>query len=80
MGEFTFDGKITGKSKIDSGVGEIKVNLIDKKEDYTIDISKGIGTITLDGEKVEDNKKYENGDNFLEINGGIGNINIKFGK
>ena len=53
---------------------------IDKKENYTIDISKGIGTITLDGEKVEDNKKYENGDNFLEINGGIGNINIEFEK
>ena len=80
MGEFTFEGKITGKSKIDSGVGEIKVNLIDKKENYTIDISKGIGTITLDGEKVEDNKKYENGDNFLEINCGIGNINIEFEK
>ena len=54
MGEFTFDGKITGKSKIDSGVGEIKINLIDKNENYTIDISKGIGTITLDGEKVEE--------------------------
>ena len=80
MGEFSFYGEITGKNTISSGIGEVKLNLINNKEDYTIDVSKGIGTVVLDGENVESDRKYGNGENYLDIDGGIGDININFEK
>lgn len=78
MGEFSFKGKLTGNAKIDSGVGAININLMNSKENYKIDINKGIGNVTLDGQKVEDNKVYGIGDNYLKLDGGIGEIKVKF--
>ena len=80
MGEFTFYGELTRKNTISSGIGEVNLNLINNKEDYTIDVSKGIGTVVLDGENVEADRKYGNGENYLDIDGGIGDININFEK
>ena len=80
MGEFTFYGELTGKNTISSGIGEVNLNLINNKEDYTIDVSKGIGTVVLDGENVEADRKYGNGEKYLDIDGGIGDININFEK
>ena len=78
MGEFTFSGKLTGKSKIDSGVGTINIDLIDNKNNYKIDVSKGLGNVTLDGQKLETDRVYGIGENYLDIDGGIGEIKIDF--
>ncbi len=78
MGEFTFSGKITGKSEIDSGVGAINIDLIDNKNNYKIDVSKGLGNVTLDGQKLETDRVYGIGENYLDIDGGIGEIKIDF--
>ena len=78
MGEFVFSGKLTGKSEIDSGVGAIKIDLLDNADNYTIDVSKGIGNVTLDGQKLEMDRVYGTGNNYLDIDGGIGKIKIDF--
>ena len=78
MGEFTFSGKLTAKSKIDSGVGAINIDLIDNKNNYKIDVSKGLGNVTLDGQKLETDRVYGIGENYLDIDGGIGEIKIDF--
>lgn len=78
VGEFKFSGILTGKNKIDSGIGATSLNLNGNKEDYTIDVSKGLGSIILDNEKIESNKVYGTGSNYLEVDGGIGEVNIKF--
>lgn len=78
MGEFTFSGKLTGKSKIDSGVGAINMDLMYNKKNYTIDVSKGIGNVTLDRQKIETDRVYGTGENHLKIDGGIGEIKIEF--
>ena len=78
MGEFTFSGKLTGKSKIDSSVGAINIDLIDNKNNYKIDVSKGLGNVTLDGQKLETDRVYGIGENYLDIDGGIGEIKIDF--
>ena len=78
MGEFTFSGKLTGKSKIDSGVGAINIDLMDNKNNYKIDVSKGLGNVTLDGQKLETDRVYGIGENYLDIDGGIGEIKIDF--
>ena len=78
MGEFTFSGKLTGKSEIDSGIGAINIDLIDNKNNYKIDVSKGLGIVTLDGQKLETDRVYGIGENYLDIDGGIGEIKIDF--
>ena len=78
MGEFKFSGKLTGNSEIDSGIGATNIDLIGEKENYTINASKGLGNITLDGQKIEADRNYGTGENYLYIDGGIGEIKIDF--
>ena len=78
MGEFTFSGILTGKSEIDSGVGAINIDLMNNKKNYTVDVSKGLGNVTLDGQKLEMDRVYGSGENYLDIDGGIGEIKIDF--
>lgn len=78
VGEFIFSGNLTGKNEIDSGVGAVNINLNGEKEDYTIEVSKGLGSVTLNGQKIESDKIVGNGKNLLDIDGGIGEIKINF--
>lgn len=78
IGEFVFSGTLTGKSKINSGIGAVRINLMDDKKNYTIDVSKGLGNVTLDGQKLEMDRVYGTGENDLDIDGGIGEIKIDF--
>ena len=78
MGEFVFSGKLTGKSKINSGIGAINIDFMDSKENYTISVSKGIGNVTLDGQKLEMDRMYGTGENYLDVDGGVGEIKIDF--
>lgn len=78
VGEFNFNGILTGKNEIDSSVGLTNITLDNKKENYTIDLSKGLGNIVVDYEKIESDGIYGNGDNYLKVDGGIGEININF--
>ena len=78
MGEFIFSGKLTGKSEIDSGVGAIRIKLMDDKGNYKINVSKGLGNVTLDGQKLETDRVYGTGENYLDIDGGVGEIKIEF--
>jgi len=77
-GEFVFSGKLTGKNEIDSGVGAINIDLLDNADNYTIDVSKGIGSVTLDGNKLEMDRVYGTGENYLDIDGGVGEIKVNF--
>ena len=78
MGEFVFSGKLTGKSEVDSGVGAINIDLLDSSENYTIDVDKGLGSVTLDGKQLEMDRVYGTGPNYLDVDGGIGEIKINF--
>ena len=78
MGDFVFNGKLTGKNEIDSGVGAIDIDLMDNKGNYKINVSKGLGNVTLDGQKLEIDIVYGTGKNYLDIDGGIGSIKIDF--
>lgn len=78
VGEFNFNGKLTGKNKIDSGVGAVNIGLIDSQDNYTIEVDKGLGNVTLDGQKFETSRVYGTGENYLDIDGGVGEIKINF--
>ena len=77
VGVFTLNSKLIGNNKISAGVGSLKVNLDGSIDDYNLKVSKGIGTIKLNNETIKDNKVYGNGNSYITIEGGIGDISIK---
>lgn len=78
VGETNLTANLTGKSDIDAGVGNINLNLLGNKENYQIEIDKGLGIVDLDGENLNTNKVYGSGENYLKIDGGVGNIKVDF--
>ena len=78
VGELTLKSRIEGKSELDYGVGETNLILIGSKADYKIELDKGIGEATLSGESMKDDSVYGTGESFIEIDGGVGTLNIEF--
>lgn len=78
VGELTLKSRIEGKSELDYGVGESNLILMGSKADYKIDIDKGIGEAKISGESMKDDSVYGTGESFIEIDGGVGALNIEF--
>lgn len=78
VGQLNLTSAVRGNSVFDLGIGETNVTLIGSKEDYKINAEKGIGNITIDGKSVSDFNDIDNGDNNIEVSGGIGTINLEF--
>ena len=78
MGELNLTAAVFGDSDLKFGVGESNVTLIGSKDDYKVDVEKGIGNITVDGKTVTDFGSSGNGQNHIEIEGGVGAINLNF--
>lgn len=78
VGESIIKAKIEGNSEIDCGVGRLDLNIIGTKDDYTLKISKGIGNVLVDGESISNDVSIGIGENGLKIDGGVGNIEIRF--
>lgn len=78
VGEVKLEAKITGKSDIDAGVGSLNINLLGKKDSYKLHINKGVGSVLIDGNNVKDDTYYGEGDSFIDIDGGVGEIKVKF--
>ena len=77
VGEVSITSKITGNSNINAGVGKMVLKLLDS--DYKIKIDKGIGNATVNNEKVVDSSYYGSGKNIIDIDGGVGNIEVSYG-
>ena len=69
---------IKGKSTINCGVGETNINLLGRQSDYTLDINTGIGSVTINNSDIKGNTIIGNGQCKLEVDGGVGAINISF--
>lgn len=78
VGEFRLITAIIGEGKFDLGIGEANMTLIGGRENYTVEINKGIGDISFDGDSIPGGKTIGNGQNHIEINGGIGAIKVEF--
>jgi len=78
VGEANITADLLGKSEINAGVGELNINLQGEKESYKIKADKGIGSIKIDGKEVSNGEVYGDGENYIEIDGGIGSINIYY--
>ena len=78
VGELNLTSEIVGEGELNLGVGEVSITLLGKRDDYTLEMNKGVGDIRFDGESLSNGKTVGNGQNFVEINGGVGSISVEF--
>lgn len=76
VGKVAIAAKIPGKSKIDAGVGKLEMRLLGSEEDYRLRIDKGIGSVTVNGQDLSDGY-FGEGKNYIEIDGGVGAIEVR---
>ena len=77
LGEFNFTASLLGECDFDMGVGRANLTLLGAPEDYKIEFSKGLGSIDFNGDDIENGQIIGNGNTKIDINGGIGAINLK---
>ena len=77
-GEANVTARLLGDSKIEVGVGSLNLNLLGSKELYKLKLEKGIGEVRVDGSIIEDDGTVGNGNNYIKIKGGIGNIKVNY--
>lgn len=78
VGNFRFEGDLFGKSDFDTGVGDIYLEINGSLDDYTVEVDKGIGNITINDEKINFNyRNNKESSKSILIDGGIGNVTLK---
>lgn len=77
VGRLEYSGYMRGKSKMICGVGEIKLDLKGGMDNYTFSLEKGIGEMKLNGESIKKDTQIGNGENYIEVDGGVGAARIK---
>ncbi len=80
VGQLNMVSELSGKCCFDLGVGETNITLVGKADDYRIKAEKGLGSLKVNGESVSGFENGGNAVNSVDINGGIGAININFTK
>ncbi len=78
VGELNLNVALRGNSDLKFGVGESNLTLIGSKDDYKVKIEKGLGSISVGGKTVSDFGSSGNGENQINIEGGVGAVNIAF--
>ena len=77
VGEFNLKSKLLGSCDLDMGVGEANLTLIGTPDDYKIDFSTGLGSVRYNGDDVENGQIIGNGGTKIDIDGGVGAVNVK---
>lgn len=77
-GRLTLVSALSGECEIDGGVGEADITVIGSRSDYRLELEKGIGSISVDGEDVSGSAQLGSGNNSIDISGGVGEISLRF--
>ncbi len=78
VGELNLTSLLIGECDLAFGVGESNITLLGRKSDYTLDITKGIGSIRVDGDNISYSSGNGSGQNKVKLKGGVGAVNVKF--
>lgn len=78
VGQLNLASALTGNCEIETGVGEANITVLGSKEDYKLDIEKGIGSITVDGKSASDFGSSGSGQHAIQIDCGVGAVHIAF--
>lgn len=77
VGKVELGAKLTGNNRIDAGIGKLELDLRGKLDEYKIKVEKGLGSIELNGEKLSNGAIRGEGDTLVDIDGGVGAIEIR---
>lgn len=72
IGQTNFSGSVYGGMEADCGIGEVNITIFGRSSDYDIDVDSGIGSINVN------RNSSGRGDIPMNINGGIGEVNVTF--
>lgn len=78
VGKVEFDGTIVGNCDVSGGVGSIDMRIQGSERNYNMEVESGVGTIRVNGKKV-DNMEQDNDASYdFQVDGGVGSVNIEF--
>lgn len=80
MGALKLKSTLTGRCRLDCGMGDTDLVLLGSREDYTLQLEKGIGSIFVDGKVYKKDATIGIGQNRIDIDAGVGNIQVTFEK
>lgn len=78
VGELDMRASLLGDTDMEFGVGEARLTLLGGRDNYNVEMKKGVGSIFVDGERVTDFGLGGALQNRIEINGGVGEIKLFF--
>lgn len=78
MGKLDLSVALFGNSDLKFGFGESNLTLIGSKDDYKIDVERGLGSLSVDGNEVSDCGSIGNGQSHINIESGVGAVRIVF--
>ncbi len=78
FGNTILSSSILGHSYIEAGMGNLDINLLGNMNDYMISGTRGIGNFLINERRLLDTKIVGNGKNYIKVDGGIGDVTIKF--
>ena len=78
IGEVNLAATLEGKNDINAGIGNLNIMLQGNKEKYEIKTKQGLGSVKVDGREMENNQVFGDGENYIEIDGGMGSIKVDF--
>lgn len=78
VGKLKMDDIRFNRCKLEAGIGDVSISLAGPRENYKLNIEKGLGTVTIDGKTIPGNVKDSEGTQSLDIECGVGNVDLDF--
>lgn len=80
VGNIVIEGSLSGDNDISCGVGQVELNLTNQEQEFSYDISSGIGSVDIGNQSFHNvDKRIDNGsNNYLNLDCGIGHISVDF--
>ena len=78
VGELNLTAALLGENDLTFGVGSSNLTLLGSREDYRLEIERGIGSIMVDGDSIGNIQNSGEGKNHVEIEGGVGSVDLSF--
>lgn len=79
-GKANIKAKLTGSCDLEFGVGGADIILLGDESDYTLRIDMGVGVVRVDGKSIANSTTIGNGAARIEMDCGVGSINVSFSK
>ncbi|MGL4737833.1 MAG: DUF4097 family beta strand repeat-containing protein [Cellulosilyticaceae bacterium] len=83
VGNIELQGTFKGDIEVSGGMGNIEVTTTEPLSAYAIDVSKGVGSVSINDQKIrglDDYRSHSGGQYLLEVDCGVGNVSINTGE